>query len=343
MHQPEKIAELRALAREAQGYQLERGWSDAQICREISHLGHSKTYKRILDEADPLDDLNVDNQLRNYRAAVELISIRRSSERPAEPEYDDFTNVTAALSAVAGALSSTGIDRLVIIQGETGTGKDTAKRALLKRWPKLIVECEADELWRESLNTPLGEMIRALGIRRVNENGEPFKMPMMPSQRQELVIEELNKRKLVLVINEAHRMGPRALNLITTIINKTQCVVVMLCIPALITRLVKDAYEEAIQLIGNRLSEGVTLPNPPASEIGEMFDRRELQFVDDRTKAQAATALSKEAKSYGNWAFVKQVIRILCSRRDKVTMERFAESLATARSKRFVAEQRRTA
>ncbi len=341
--QTDPVTRLRELAREAQAYQLERGWSDAETCREISNLGSTKTYKRILDDDDDLAQLNIEVQLSNYEAAAEFIRARRASERPVEAEYDDFQNVSDSLAAVAGALQEPGIARLVIIKGETGTGKDTVKRALLKRWKKAIVHLEADELWRESLNTPLAEMIKALGVRREGEGAEKFKMPLYPAGRQELLLEELNKRKLVILVNEAHRMGPRGLNLITTIINKSPAVVVLLCIPALITRLFSNAYEEAIQLIGNRLSEGVTLPTPQPNEIAVLLERRGLTFSDGETQNLATKALATEAPSYGNWAFILQFARE--ARRTnkgkgKITAEQFAAIIARCRAKRFTNQRR---
>src|SRR5262245_19749356 len=100
----EQFTQLRALARAVRDYQLERDWSDARLCKEIAHLGSSKTYRRILDDADDLDGLSVENQLRNYQAASETIRALRAKDRPAEPEYDDFSNILNARAAVGRAM-----------------------------------------------------------------------------------------------------------------------------------------------------------------------------------------------------------------------------------------------
>lgn len=342
------VTELRALAREAKAYQDERGWTDTKLCQEISHLGSTKTYKRILDENDPLDELNLERQLTNYRAGIELINARRATDRPTELEYADFNNVLTTMNAVTRAIAepSDSIDRLVIVQGFTGTGKDTAKRAMLKRWPKITLEIEADELWRHSVNVPLAEMLNALTIRRRGEEGEDgqkqeFKMPNMPDARQALLIEELRKRKLVLLINEAHRMGPRGLNLITTLINKTPSVIVLFCIPTLITRLVGSAYEEAVQLIGNRLNEAVTLPTPAPEEILEMCERRGVKFADAQASDAAGKRIATEAPRYGNWAFVKQVVRECRAKGNgKLTLEQFTAAMSAALAKRLQVQRR---
>ena len=52
---------------------------------KVSQVGSTKTYKRILDATDPLDELNIEKQITNYEAAISYIAILRSSDRPAVP------------------------------------------------------------------------------------------------------------------------------------------------------------------------------------------------------------------------------------------------------------------
>jgi hypothetical protein len=341
----EKVARLKELARECREYQAERDWSDAKMCEQIPNLGSTKTYKRILDPNDTLEELNVEKQLGNYQAAVEQIRLMRQSCRIPEPEYADFTNVEETLFAVKEAIEEEeSIARLVIVEGATGTGKDTAKRAMAKRWPKMVVEVEADELWRDSLNTPLAAIINALGIRRQQDNGEPFRMPLYPLARQELIIEELRKRKLVMVINEAHHMGPRMLNTVKTLINKTPVVVVMMCIPKLLARMMTSAYEEAIQLTGNRLCARITLPPPPVDEVAKLFERRGVKFDSGATETTCAKTVSTDAKQFGNWRYVCQATRELFKLQNgkPLALAQVSTALTKARAKRC-ADQRVTA
>src|SRR5580704_8818489 len=115
------ISHLRSLAKECHTYQLERSLTDASFCRKISHVGSTKTYKRILDDTDDLEELNIDKQIRNYEAAVSYISTLRATDRPAEPEYEDFSNIVDSLAAIARALQEESIARFVLIEGENGT------------------------------------------------------------------------------------------------------------------------------------------------------------------------------------------------------------------------------
>ncbi len=309
------ISQLRTLAREVRDYQIERDWSDARLCREIAHLGSVKTFKRILDPGDELDGLSVENQLRNYHAARETVSRLRATDRPAEPEYADFTNILNAKGAVARAMleEKENVSRLVIIEGPTGAGKDAVRRHLEKSWEKIVVSVEATEMWRDSLAVPAREIHAALCIvkQRDRDTQQLPKPPRFPAEIVAEIIGYLNERKLILIINEAHHLGPRGLNMVKTLINQTPAIVVLECIPALLTRLLSHSHEEAVQLTGNRLFERVYLPSPAGGEISELIKRRGVTFAGSDIAATAAAMISNHAPNYGNWRFVNQVVRKL--------------------------------
>lgn len=332
----DKLTRLRELAREAQNYQLERGLSDAKFCAEVAGLGSTKTYKRILDDADGLEELNLDTQLRNYESALEYIRALRAKDRLAEPEYDDFANILTARAAVTRAMAEESIARFVVIEGETATGKDAVKNALLKRWPKAVVSIDANELWRESLSTPTKAIFQALDIRRRDEAG-PLPMPKYPAERLETIYEVLGDRRLIVIFNEGHHFGPRMLNVLKDMINRTKVVPVMLCIPGLLQRLVKDSHAEAIQLFHNRLCERVYLPTPPATEIGMLLERRGVKFADAEARNEATTRLAEEAPMLGNWRYVSLVARELAleSRKSPVTLAKFLAAKTAVTNRRI--------
>ena len=306
----DKINKLRALACEVQDYQLERGLSDAKLYQKVGQIGSTKTYKRLLDEDDTLEQLDAEKQLANYEAAVTHIGILRQADRPAELEYDDFSNVTDSMSAIARALGEESIARFVVIEGENGTGKDAVKNAVLKRWGKITIPVEGTDSWKESPTSLLGDILNALSLRRrKDEAGEPFKLPMWPTARREIIVQELNKRKMILLINEGHHCGERGLTEIKTIINQTPAVIVMECIPTLLRRLMKHSYEEAKQLFGNRLCERVRLMSPPQDEILLMFERRKVRFANTEDRTNAALNLETVSPGFGNWRFVSKVCR----------------------------------
>lgn len=334
MHNEENIQTLRNLAKQVREYQKDRGWSDAKLCKEIASVGSSKTYKRILDEADDLDELNVENQLRNFQSAVEIITSFRQKDRPAELEYEDFTNLERSEVAVRRAAleDEDCVSRLVIIEGQTATGKDAVKRHLLRKFPNNAIAVEATELWRLTPTTPLMAIYQSLEIvlKADKDTQEIPRPPRYPRDLLEAILTKLKARKLIMIINEAHHMGVPGLNLVKTIINQSPTVVVLECIPALLTRLLGSNYEEAVQLTGNRLSERVYLPTPPTDEILMMLDRRSVKFDSIETRNSAAKQLCSEAPLYGNWAFVRQVTRKLyeSSKRAPVTVKTFGDCLS---------------
>lgn len=318
------LTQLRALAREVQNYQIERDWSDSKLCKEIAHVGSTKTYKRILDETDELDELNIETQIRNYTAAVEYIKAMRQKDRPVEIIYPDFTNIMEVRAAVGRAVMEDEdcVARLVIVEGFTATGKDESLKHLLKCWPNKAVTTEASELWRDSLNAPTAAFYRMLGL-------SLSKMPRYPAERVDEITQELKKRKLVVLINEAHHMGLRGLNMIKTLINTTPTVFVLFCHPTLLTRLLLSSYDETSQLTGNRLCERVLLPTPRTDEILIMLERRGVKFADAETRNTAAKNLSAEAPAFGNWRFVVQVTRKLVESAKKSPVNLAALTAAT--------------
>lgn len=334
------ITELRQLGQQVRNYQLERDWSDARLCKEIAHVGSSKTYKRILDPEDDLSELNVPTQLRNYQAAIETISALRKNDRPAEPEYDDFGNIMNVRAAVQRALleDEECVARLVIVEGNTSTGKDAVRRHLQKVWPKITVAVEATELWRDSLAVPARTIYDALCIVRQadKETKEQPKPPRWPAEVIAEIVSCLKERRLVLIINEAHHLGPRGLNMVKTLLNQTPSVIVLECIPALLTRLLSSSYEEAVQLTGNRLCERVYLPSPPAEEILLLLERRDVKFADPETRNAAAKALAADAPAFGNWRFVIQVTRKLfdSSKTKPVVTKQVSEAVTAVKNMR---------
>jgi DNA transposition AAA+ family ATPase len=335
MNESDKVTRLRYLAGEIRNYQLERDWSDSKLVREIAHLGSTKTFKRILNAEDDLAELNLDNQLNALENAAELIATRRAKDLPPEPEYDDFRNIISVRQAVAAAMQEESIARFICVEGQNGTGKDAAIHALAKIWPKPTAFVEAHDLWRDSLAIPLADIINCLSVRRQDqESGEPFRMPHLPAQRLEIVLEELGKRKVILLINEAHSMGPRGLNLVRTIISRTPCIPVLFCIPVLLSRLIKVGYEEAAQLFGNRLCRRVRLESPAVDEILLMMKRRHVTFADAHTAAMCAERVASEAPKYGNWRFVTKVTRraFTTAAGKPVVLEKFTEAIMDVKS-----------
>lgn len=329
----DKISELRGLAQQVRDYQLERGWSDAKAASEISQIGSTKVYKRILDASDPLDEMSIENQIKGFRGALEFIEVRRKSDRFPEPEYSDFTNVVRGLAGIQKAFLEEGIARFVAIRGDSGTGKDAILHALQTRphWSKVTVAIEPDEHCRHSLAEPQLKIVRQLNAVRSAQ----IVPRMYPTQVKQQIIDAIGDTRLVLVINEMHHMGPRGLNEVKSLINACpKLVIVGMFIPSLLRRLLGTSYDEAIQLFGNRLNNVVHLPSPPANEILLMLERRGVAIEDATLRDTVGKTLAEDAPQFGNWQFVvkfTRAARAICQK-EPLTTETFAKALARARS-----------
>lgn len=291
MHTP-----LETLARQIRDWQTARNIYDTELCKRFNGLGSTKTFKRIL-EGD-LTELDADSWLVAYEQVLVLIDLESQASKLDEPIYDDLWHIAATRLATQTAMTERGNNRLVIIEGPSGSGKTTAARCLAGRFGRKIVLAEADETWKDSANSMLGGLLRSLGIREVPTGAE---------LRLTKLITALVESPVCVVIDEAHHLGPRTLNLIKTLINRTRCQFVFLCIETLFKKLECNAYEEAKQLTKNRLAERVKLSGPSPNDVEKFLDRR-LKW-EPNTMKPCAKVLADRAPLYGGWNFVNLVTR----------------------------------
>jgi len=289
------MSELSQIAAKIRGWQEERKLSDSQMLREFPGLGSTKTYTRIV--AGDCEDLDCERWLRDYAAVWNLIQLLAESAAEQEEIYPDLTTVTDLRKAVADAMRETGNARLVLVQGPSGSGKTTAARFLQAKYGARIVICEATEIWKDNANAMLGGILQSLGTKQP---------PVSMAERFNLAVSRLAESRCCLVIDEAHHLGPRTLNLVKSIINQTPGEVVLLALGTLWQRLETQAYAEARQLTGNRLAERLRFEGVETADVERILERR--LGMDGEAKA-AAKALAQAARAHGNLAFVRLVCR----------------------------------
>lgn len=288
--------QLIELAQRVRDWQQQAGLSDAELCRRFTGLGSTKTFKRILD--GDLAELDGERWVTDYQQVLALIEIASQNVAGAAPIYDDLRHMTITRLAVTDAMQESGNNRLVIVEGPSGSGKSTAGRALAARFGRKIILAEADETWKDSLSAMLGGMLRACGVKEI---------PQSADARKTRLIEHLTGTPSCLVVDEAHHLGPRTLNLVKTILNQTRCQFVFLCIPTLFRKLESAAYEEAKQLTHNRMCERVRLAAPAAEQV-EKFLARRVKLEAETARACCA-ACADRAPKFGHWNFVDLVAR----------------------------------
>jgi DNA transposition AAA+ family ATPase len=286
--------ELCELARAIRDWQTAKTITDTRLCADFD-IGSTKTF--IAFAAGTTAGYDTDRWLPKYRAAWNLIQTQ-SDSGDAATVFDDLTPAIRLRAAFSDAMRENGNDRLIIVEGGPGEGKTTAVAALHSRYGSRIVLCEASETWRESINAMLSDILRALGV------NQP---PVSGGLRLEKIIEILNARRQCLVIDEAHHMGPRGLNMVKTIINRTPGEIIMMGLPVLLKRLEMDAYQEARQLTLNRLCERIRLHGVEPSDAAKLLQR--VSGVSAEVAQSASIPLAAMASTRGALKFCSKVSR----------------------------------
>jgi DNA transposition AAA+ family ATPase len=318
--------ELREIAAKIRGYQEKhrgsegKAISDTQMCKEFAGLGSTRQYTRIL--AGDFEEVDVETNLKDYRAVWNLIEMLQESEADDDPIYDDLSTVNDLRKAVAEVMREKGLNRYVHMQGPQGSGKTTAARMLQAKYGARIVICEATEIWKENMNAALGGILMALAVK------EP---PISVAEKFNRLVKELNETRVCLVIDEAHHLGPKTLNLVKSLLNQTPGEFVLLAMGTLWMKLEGKAYAEAWQLTKNRLSERIRLDGVETVDVARMASRR-LGLTDEASHKALAVA----ARQNGNLAFVKLVCRKAkkLAGRGEVTGETLAKAIGMVAASR---------
>jgi hypothetical protein len=318
MHK-EKILQLREIAKQIEERREFLSLSKNSLCQKFGQLGSTKTYGRILNPNDELDQLDIGVQLENYQAAWEIFQTH-TEDTEEEKVYGDFEFMVDGFTAVREAMQEPGITRLVLITAGPGGGK-SAFITHLQRHPatkSIIYKVEATEAWRESTNELLGALLLEVGVfeRQILEEGEDRKkqdpekgLPIGPGARLRKLIERLNGRKVILAIDEGHHIGPAGYNILKTLLNQTKAVVVMAAHPDLILRINKSSHAEASQLFVNRLYEHVRIGPPQVAEVMEFMKRRGVKFASSKEANEVAAKIVSDGPRFGLWKYVFRCTR----------------------------------
>jgi Cdc6-like AAA superfamily ATPase len=269
--------------------------SDEAILRTYPGLGSTKTFRR-LREGDT-EGLVADNHLPKYRgvwAAIEAASGANGEEEI----YEDLTTTMECSYAVAGVIPQRGRTRLVLLEGPTGSGKTVALLVVARKYAGQVAIVEAHEGW-QSLTTALGDILEALGVKHDD-------LPKSKSERLTQVIALLRAGRRVIGIDEGHHCTAPVLNAIKTIMNQTDSVFIIAAIETLWRKLTVRSWEEARQLIHNRLYERVKLAVPPTDDVVRFITAR-VPLIAPGDWRHAAAKIAAMSEHIGRWAFVRRV------------------------------------
>ncbi len=268
--------------------------SDEALVRRYPALGSTKTYKRIL--AGDLAELRIEDWLEKYRGVSNQIDAESAGAATAEI-YDDLEPTRLVRAAVQNLLRSFGIERLVVVQGDTGTGKTTALAVVDEMFRGSTVKLEAHEGWR-SFAAAMGDIAVAVGVADSID-----KLPVSGSARLDAIVRHLGESRPIILIDEGHHVTAPVLNAIKTMINRTAARFVIAAQSTLWRKLAAASLQEAKQLLLNRLRERVHLGGPTAADVALYLARRAGLEVGDDEVGEIVAAAGK----YGSYAFLRRL------------------------------------
>lgn len=272
--------------------------TDTALRSRFVELGSSRTYKRIY-EGEGIDSLDPDEWLSKYQEVwnrIESEEIVRSSE----PVFEDLSPTVKARAAVSKLMRETGQQRLVVIQGDTGTGKTVALRALRDKYGRTSYLIESHEGWGR-LATALRYLAKGLNI----QMGDGPDRPRSAGDMLELIIDRLNARgRRLILLDECQHWSGEMLNALKTLINRTDCVFVVAAMGTLWQKLTSARYLEAKQLTLNRMHCRVSLDGPTATDATKYLERR----AGVRPGKKALNHLLDLSETRGDFAFLRRVV-----------------------------------
>jgi hypothetical protein len=313
--------ELVSLARRLRQWQEDRRLSTAAMIRRFGQLGSDKTFNKLV--RGDLDEVDVESQLVKYRAAWALVEAVADATGAGDPLYDDLSPALLLRNAFTDILAETGNGRFILLQGDTGSGKTSAAKALCQRYGTRLAFVELSPVVGDSPYNFLLLLLRALGVTDAPKNAVDCLAK---------VVEILSLRRRCIIIDELHHAGPRILNTIKSLLNTTPGEFIGLCMPTLWWRMEKSAYEECRQLVGNRLAERIRLERLNRSDLTKLLTRGVKAGIDDIKRG--VDILLQAAGGRGNLAFARDVVRRLAAGGERVSLEDFVAAVKAEQESR---------
>lgn len=312
------------LAAKIAAYAQARNWSTAKLVREFPALGSERTFRDM--QNGRYEGYSLEGQEANLAAAAALIDDLEENAGAARI-CESLSPVLEIRRAALAAMSSPSDDtaRVVLVRGPSGSGKTTAARVLAGLYGQRIAMMEADETMEGSPAAFLGAVLAALG--------KPAHAPAAAA-RMAAAVAALGQARRCLVIDEAHHLGIRNLNVLKSLVNRTPGEFVLLAIPKLWSDLEKGAYQEAVQITTNRLSECVSVALGAADAAKYLAFARPDLWADAKAAGGAGRQLAQIAPGRGNMAFARDVARLVAFAPGEDEAKAVASAIAAVRRKR---------
>lgn len=273
------------------------GWSKAEMIRQLPSLKSDRTFDRVrAGDFASLGDLGALHAA--YRGTLDALAAQIGSE---DTLYDDLSTTKALRSQTVRLKLSRTKAKLIVVEGYTGSGKTSAGEVIARTYNSMaplqqVFTIEASAGWGDRPNAMLTAMLRGLGREATGRS---------QAARLDKLVEVLNERPVMFIVDEVHDFGVRCLRVIKTLLNETPVKVIMLCHPRLFRDLERDNWDDLSQLTGNRMLARIELGTLAEEDVTLMLKRRLPGLeLDAKTPRQ----LAEMALNHGNLAFVRETI-----------------------------------
>ena len=291
-------AELIAIAQRILNFKEGHGLSWKKFIRQYPGIGSDRTISALAK--GETSGRNVINLLPAYRAVEDQINDKKLAEAQ-EELYSDLGPAQAGLAAARALIHQQSLQRFVLIEGPSGSGKSKTLDLIQDNLPGSCIRLNLTEAC-ESRNHLAGVLLCA--VRKFcRVKAEWADLPPSYSGRERELLERLADRKVFLLIDEGHHMRAPGLNLLKAMINETPARIVLATIDTLWNHISRKYLDEALQLIRNRLHKRITLAPPSTADIDKYIRRRTGIQLDPQSKK----SVYQKARSSGRFAFLRRI------------------------------------
>lgn len=288
-------AEIFAVARDIQNWQRGCSMSDVKLMKLYPALGSAKTFRKLCNEDSA--SLIVEDWLPKYRSVKKLID-DGLDQRAEQTIYDDLGTSSSLIEMGAKLLNHRGLNRILFVEGDSGSGKTFALSALARRHPGMVVKLEGSVAW----SSPCAFLMSSLSA---VTGADVDTLPNHFLKLQSRLTAELQQRRVLLMIDESQHLSGPGLNVLKWLVNNTPGAFVIAGQSTLWRRIQAAFWPEAKQLRHNRCFGYLTFGAPDLTDI-KLFVTRRAKI--EKLNASTWNALADMAAKHGGFAFLRDAV-----------------------------------
>lgn len=235
-----------------------------------------------------------------------------------ERSVEALTNVRVGITSVNRAFNQVR-DRLCVILTPTGGGKSTIAKAVKMKFTNSVI-VEATETWRKSYIASMQAIGLSLGLTN---------MSSCSRLAEHELFSELKLHQRIIIIDEGNYFGKESLNLVKAILNKTECIVLILAMPELWQVMKKKTMSETAQL-RTRTVSFVELTSITATDVETLLTKNvgDLSKLNG-SKSKCISMVTNAANSFGLYNTVMKIIDEI--KKDELSEENVKQAIDNVR------------